>query len=165
MKNKNKLEDKYQYKGSLEEFQQQGSSFKGERYMDYEVDPYSQYQNFLYKRILYGLSIYSKEEVEVMPEKKRARILKNQRRGQKTLNLYKQEIVNKITNNFFQKYFPESPITKALTGEFNTTDEDFINKLDLKSLGITKKHVIDRFIEAKLLPNNFYELTGITLHE
>lgn len=169
MKQQNKLEDKlkdkFQYQGKLEDFQQNGSSIDGERYMEYEVDPFNQYQNFLYKRVLYGLNIYSKDEVEAMPDKKRAKILKNQRRAQKALNLYKQEIVNKITNNIFTKYFPESPITKALTGEFNFTDTDFVNTLDFKSLGLTKKDLIDRLIQVKLLPSNFYELKGITLHE
>lgn len=170
MKRENKLEDKlkknkFEYKGSLEQFQQYGSQIDGQRYMEYEVDPFNSYQNFLYKRVLYGLNIYSKDEVEQMPAKKRIVIQKNQRKGQRTLNLYKQEIVNRITNNFFQKYFPNSPITKALTGEFNCTDEEFINKLDFKSLGITKRDIIDRFIQAKLLPSNFYELKSITLHE
>ena len=165
MNKNNKLEGKFVYRGNLEGLQQYGSQINGQRYMDYEVDPFNQYQNFLYKRLLYGLNMYSQEEVLVMPITKRQRILKNQRKAQKTLNVYKQEIVNKISNNFFQKYFPESPITKALVGEFNFTDEDFINKFDFKSLGITKKSIIDRLIQAKLLPNNFYELKGITLHE
>jgi hypothetical protein len=170
MKDKNRLEGPYkrnthEYKGKLAEFQQLGSLINGERYMEYEADPFNSYQNFLYKRVVHGLNIYNQEEISVMPDKKRTRILKNHRKAQRVLNLYKQEVVNKLTNSFFQKYFPSSPITKALTGECNITDTEFVNTLDFKSLGITKDQIVDQLIKAKLLPANFHELKSISLHE
>lgn len=157
--------DKFEYKGKLEEFQQLGSLNKGKKYVEYEVDPFNQYQNFLYKRALYGLKVYNDQEIKLMKKEKRARINKVQRKTQRVLNVYKQEVVNKLTNNIFQKFFPNSPITKALMGEFNNTDSEFINTLDFKTLGISKEHIINRLMQEKILPKNFYELKSITLND
>ena len=156
---------KFEYKGKLEEFQQRGVSNEGQRYMEYEIDPFNQYQNFLYKRALFGLKIYTPEELQMMKKEKRARINKIQRKTQKVLNVYKQEVVNKLTNNIFQRYFPNSPITKALMGEFNFTDSEYVNTLDFKVLGITKEHIVNRLIHEKILPKNFYDLKSVTLHD
>ena len=157
--------DKFEYKGKLEEFQQHGPTNKGRRYMDYEVDPFNQYQNFLYKRALFGLKIYTPIEVDAMKKEKRTRICKIQRKTQKILNVYKQEIVNQLTNNIFQRYFPNSPITRALLGEFNFTDYEYVNNLDFKALGIGKEHIVNRLIREKILPKNFYDLKSVTLHD
>ena len=156
---------KFEYKGKLEEFQQHGSSNKGKRYMEYEVDPFNQYQNFLYKRALFGLKVYTSEELQIMKKEKRARINKIQRKTQRILNVYKQEVVNKLTNNIFSKYFPNSPITRALIGEFNFTDPEYVNTLDFKALGIGKEHIVNRLIQEKVLPKNFYDLKSVTLHD
>jgi hypothetical protein len=156
---------KFEYKGKLEEFQQRGSENNGKRYMEYEIDPFNQYQNFLYKRALFGLKIYTPEELDIMKKEKRARINKIQRKSQRILNVYKQEIVNKLTNNIFQRYFPNSPITKALMGEFNFTDAEHVNTLDFKELGISKEHIVNRLIQEKVLPKNFYDLKSVTLHD
>jgi hypothetical protein len=157
--------DKFEYKGKLEEFQQHGPTNKGRRYMDYEVDPFNQYQNFLYKRALFGLKIYTPIELDTMKKEKRARISKIQRKTQKVLNVYKQEIVNQLTNNIFQRYFPNSPITRALIGEYNFTDYEYVNTLDFKALGIGKEHIVNRLIREKILPKNFYELKSVTIHD
>lgn len=157
--------DKFEYKGKLEEFQQRGTESQGKRYMNYEVDPFNQYQNFLYKRAMFGLKVYTPEELAVMKKEKRARINKVHRKTQRILNIYKQEIVNKLTNNIFLRYFPNSPITKALIGEQHFTDSEYVNTLDLKTLGITKEHIVNVLIREKILPKNFYDLKSVTLHE
>lgn len=156
---------KFEYKGKLEEFQQRGPENKGKRYMEYEIDPFNQYQNFLYKRAMFGLKIYTPEELDAMKKEKRARINKIQRKTQKVLNVYKQEVVNKLTNNIFQRYFPNSPITKALMGELNITDSEYINTLDFKALGIGKEQIVNRLIQEKILPKNFYDLKSVSLHD
>ena len=66
--------------------------------LQFEKDPYSQQQNLLYKRAMFGLNIYSKEEIQQMHWQKRKRIKKVQIRAQKELNLWKQELVNNLTN-------------------------------------------------------------------
>ena len=59
---------------------------------------YTEHQNFLYNRALYGLSIYTPEEVVIMAPEKRKRIIQIHKKTQKILNLWKQEIVNTLAN-------------------------------------------------------------------
>lgn len=157
--------DKFEYKGNLIEYQLLGNRNNEERYMTYEVDPFNQYQNFLYKRALFGLKIYSQEEISAMNKEKRIRISKVHRKTQRILNVYKQEVVNMLSNNIFKKLFPASSITKALLGKLDFVDNDFISTLDFKTLGITKDHIVNRMIQERILPKNFYELKSITLHD
>jgi hypothetical protein len=151
-------------KEKLEAYQLHGTQINNRRYAEYEIDPFNQYQNFLYKRALFGLKMYSTEEVEAMQEKKKARINKIHKKTQKVLNLYKQEIVNAITNNIFTRFFPSSPITQALVGQYTFTDPEYKNSMDFRQLGISKQAIVDRLIREKILPTNFYELKSITLH-
>lgn len=165
MKQSRPEKQKYEYRGSLEDFQLYGSQINDKKYAEYEIDPYNQYQNFLYKRALFGLRMYSPEEIQQMTDVRRSRIVKLHKKAQKVLNLYKQETVNTFTNNLFIKLFPNSPITKALVGELNFTDSEHVNKMDFKVLGISKECIINRLIKEKILPKNFYELKSISLHE
>jgi len=165
MKQSRPEKQKYEYRGSLEDFQLYGSQINDKKYAEYEIDPYNQYQNFLYKRALFGLRMYSPEEIQQMTDVRRSRIVKLHKKAQKVLNLYKQETVNTFTNNLFIKLFPNSPITKALVGELNFTDSEYVNKMDFKVLGISKECIINRLIKEKILPKNFYELKSISLHE
>ena len=73
---------KFEYSGKLAEYQ----LYKQNTYTKYEVDQYSQYQNFLYKRALYGLKSLPVEEVEKMSEQKKIRINRVNRRAQRVLN-------------------------------------------------------------------------------
>jgi hypothetical protein len=152
-------------KEKLEDYQLNGPKINNRRYAEYEIDPFNQYQNFLYKRALFGLKMYSPQELEAMQESKKSRITKLHKKTQVVLNVYKQEIVNALTNNIFLRLFPTSPITKALVGEGTFTDPGFKNNLDFKSLGVSKQSIVDRLIREKILPQNFYELKSITLHE
>lgn len=165
MKQSRPEKQKYEYRGSLEDFQLYGSQINDKKYAEYEIDPYNQYQNFLYKRALFGLRMYSPEEIQQMTDVRRSRIVKLHKKAQKVLNLYKQETVNTFTNNLFIKLFPNSPITKALIGEHNYTDSEYVNTLDFKALGITKEHIVNVLIREKILPKNFYDLKSVTLHE
>lgn len=121
--------------------------------------PLNEQQLFMYDRVLYGLSMYSKEEVELMHPDKKKRILKVQRRAQTLINLWKQRIVIELSNYFFLTIFPDSPITKQLVEDFSEPDELFINRMSLRTLKITRQQLIDRFIKEGILPKNFYQLT------
>lgn len=136
-----------------------GRISKAKRPSRYEQDPYNEYQNFLYNRALFGLSVYPKEELETMHWDKKKRIIKVHKRAQTLVNLWKQEIVLALSNHLFTTIFPDSPITKELLGEeLNGTDETYINKMSLKLLKISKEMVIERFIAEGILPKNFNEL-------
>lgn len=120
---------------------------------------YTEHQNFLYNRALYGLSIYTPEEVVIMAPEKRKRIIQIHKKTQKILNLWKQEIVNTLANKLFTDIFPDMEITKTLVDYYGTGgDPDYINNMSFKSLKISKEQVISYLIEKKVLPKKFNEL-------
>ena len=53
--------------------------------IQFEKDPFNSYQNFLYKRALFGLSVYQKDELEKMHWDKKRRIEKVHQRAQKSV--------------------------------------------------------------------------------
>ena len=153
MKNVYKME---KLKQDLKEYQLNA----GKTYVQYETDGYNQYQNYLYKRALFGLNALTKEELDTMCSKKKQRIMNVYKRAQSVLNVYKQSITIKYTNQIFQSLFPHSPWTDAMIAN-SETDEKFINTLNFKDLGIDKQQIIAIFISEGVLPKNFLSLEGV----
>lgn len=125
--------------------------------MQYETDGYSQYQNYLYKRALYGLDSFDKKELETMCSKKKQRIINVYKRGQAVLNKLKQQVTIQYTNFLFKTLFPNSPITDLLLSD-TETDEKVKNTLTFKDLNINKDQIIRIFIDEGILPKNFLSL-------
>lgn len=123
----------------------------------YERDPYSQVQNFLYKRAMIGLSIYNQQEIKEMHWEKRKRIRKVHKRAQRILNTWKQEVMIQATNLFFMNLFPNNNITKELV-EGSEPDPAFKNTLDFKDLGITKDMIVEKLVGEGVLPPDFHSL-------
>lgn len=122
-------------------------------------EAHSTHQSFLYNRALYGLSIYTPEEVVIMTPEKRKRILQIHKKTQKILNLWRQEIVNTLANKLFTDIFPNTEITNCLVKVFGTAgDPEYINNMSFKTLKITKEQIVQKLIESKILPKNFNEL-------
>lgn len=130
---------------------------QGKPYMQYESDGYSQYQNYLYKRALYGLNALSQDELATMCSKKKQRIINVYKRAQSVLNILKQKATIQYTNLLFKTLFPKSPLTDSLL-ESSEVDEKFKNTLTFKDLNITKDQIIAIFIEQGILPRNFLSL-------
>lgn len=131
---------------------------KGKTYANYERDKYSAYQNYLYKRALYGLDALTEKELQTTCSKKKQRIVNVYRRAQVVLNRFKQEVSIKKTNYIFEKFFPKSEITYSLIS-LNETDDSFKNTLTFKDLNITKDDIISIFMVEGILPKNFLSLT------
>ena len=127
--------------------------------VSYETDQYNQYQNYLYKRALYGLSALTQYELATMCSKKKQRVINVYKKAQLVINKLKQEATIKYTNFIFETLFPNSPITQALISE-TETDDSLINKLNFKDLGIEKRDIITIFIAEGVLPKNFLSLEG-----
>jgi hypothetical protein len=125
--------------------------------MSYEQDGYSAYQNYLYKRALYGLDALTEKELATMCSKKKQRIINVYKRAQVTLNKFKQHLTIAYSNVIFETLFPNSPITQYLLAD-NETDEKFKNTLTFKDLGIEKQDIIAIFIAEGILPRNFLDL-------
>lgn len=146
------------YEGRLSHYQQYGKSFNKSK-VQFEKDPFNAYQNFLYKRALFGLSVYGEEELSKMHWDKKKRILKVHERAQKVLNIWKQEIANKWSAQGLTEVFHHSTLIKNLVEIFaNHVDADYISPLEFKQLGINKTQIINKLISEKVLPSNFYEL-------
>jgi hypothetical protein len=125
----------------------------------FEKDPYNSYQNFLYNRALFGLSIYSQDEVSKMSIEKKKRINKSYKKCQVVVNLLKQEVTNQMANDFFVRIFPGMEITNSLVNYFGTEGHpEHVNNMSFKMLKMNKTLIITRLIEKKVLPKNFNQL-------
>jgi hypothetical protein len=127
--------------------------------MSYESDGYNQYQNYLYKRALYGLNALTEEELVTMCSKKKQRIINVYKRAQVVINSYKQKVTIAYSNHIFKTFFPNSPITDFLLSN-SDLDEKFTNTLNFKDLGIDKSQIISIFMTEGILPKNFLSLEG-----
>jgi len=123
----------------------------------YEQDGYNQYQNYLYKRALYGLNSLTEEELSTMCSKKKQRIINVYKRAQVVLNTLKQQATINYSNFLFKTLFPNSPITQFLLSE-TEIDEKFRNTLTFKDLNISKEQIISIFMVEGILPRNFLSL-------
>ena len=125
----------------------------------FEKDKYNQYQNFLYKRAMFGLSIYTPEELQIMHTAKKKRIRKVHKRTQEILNIWKQELSHAFTSALLAKFFGKSSFVKDYSEKFaSVTDPEYISTIEFKELGITKDQIVAKLIQEKILPHNFYEL-------
>lgn len=152
MKNNNK--QKFMYSGTLENYQ---LSNQIKNVMQYEYDSYTPYQNYLYKRALFGLNSLTEIEINTICNKKKQRINNVYKRAQVVLNNFKQQVTINYSNFIFKTLFPNSPITDFLITEVET-DDKFINTLNFKDLNISKDDIICIFIQEGILPKNFLSL-------
>jgi hypothetical protein len=144
----------------MEKLKQQIKDYQlnaGKTYMNYETDGYSQYQNYLYKRALYGLDALSEQELATICSKKKQTVVNVYKKAQVTLNKFKQQVTIQYSNFVFKTLFPNSPITSILLSD-TEVDETFKNTLTFKDLGITKDQIITMFITEGILPKNFLSL-------
>ena len=126
-------------------------------YLQYEQDKYSEYQNYLYKRALYGLNSLTEQEIVTMCSKKKQRIVNVYKRAQLVLNKLKQDITISYSNFIFKTLFPNSPITEYLLSD-TEIDIAFKNTLTFKDLDINKDKIITIFMSEGILPKNFLSL-------
>ena len=143
----------------MEKFKQdlQNYQINSKTYVKYDTDGLNQYQNYLYKRALYGLSSLTEQELATMCNKKKQRIINVYKKAQTILNVLKQKISINYTNSLFLNLFPNSNLTASLI-EHTEIDEKFKNCLTFKDLNINKTDIITIFIEEGVLPKNFLSL-------
>jgi hypothetical protein len=148
-----KREKRYAYYGLLQEYQ----LHLKEELMRLDYTKLNPHQHFLFKRVLHGLNVYTKEEVAKLHWDKKRRIKKVWQRGQEVLNIWKQTISNRRINDYLYKVFGErvKPIIDIPADEYLP---DYKNTLTLKDLGLTYEDVILKFMSEGLLPKNFLSL-------
>lgn len=145
-------EERYMYYGILQEYQLNKHVIQ-----KLEYSKFNPTQHFMFKRVLHGLNVYSKEEITSMHWDKKRRIKKVWRRGQNAINQWKQIISNKKLHIFLNVTFGErsSLVKEILDVPVTEVDDSYINKASLKDLGITYEDLILRFMSIGLLPKNF----------
>ena len=67
------------------------------KYQVFEQDKYNTYQNYLYKRVLYGLDSLTIEELNSMCSKKKTRIINVNKRAQIVINYQKHIVTKKLS--------------------------------------------------------------------
>tara|TARA_Y100000361_G_C11067040_1_gene293563 strand:+ start:181 stop:657 length:477 start_codon:yes stop_codon:yes gene_type:complete len=132
-----------------------------DEYMQYDrVIDYSKLnpqQHFLFKRILHGLKMYTKDEIDKMHWDKKRRIIKVWKRAQDVINRWKQLLCYTDANKIFS-IFVGSELGKALHNMPFEYLPDYRNKLTLKQCGIEYEHLIVKFISEGLLPKNYLDI-------
>lgn len=147
-------EERLNYYGILDEYQLHPKDLV----QDLSYRKLNPYQHFLFKRVLHGLNMYSKEEVKSLHWDKKRRITKVWKRAQRELNLWKQYICNKKVNDYFSRTFSGPMAEYIISIPPEEVLEDYTNTMTLKELGITYEDVIIRFMQKGLLPRTFLTL-------
>lgn len=127
------------------------------KYQEFEKDKYSSYQNYLYKRALYGLDSLSVEELNTMCSKKRSRIVNVYNRGQLVVNKYKHQVTKQLTDKLLGSLFPNSSLISEII-KYEDIDNNYKNTLTFKDLSIEKDLIVDLFMTEGILPKNFLSL-------
>lgn len=136
------------YTGGLEIKQ-----FPQESFIDYTK--LSETQEKMYKHLMVGLSMYTPTELYNMNSAKKSKIFKKHIQTQNVINIWKQELTNKITTNWLSAMLPQN---KNIFINTEYTMTNFKNTLTFKELGIKKLDIINKLISEKLLPANFATL-------
>lgn len=130
----------------------------------YKESTFNEYQNFLFNRAMYGLTVFSKSELDNMFWEKKKRINKVHLRTKKVLNIWKQQLTNKIFEKFFVPKFDNKKIEFAQDFAHlyaNEVDESIDCNISFSNLGVSKKQIITKLIHENILPKDFYELKAI----
>jgi len=145
---------RYHYLGVLEEYQLHPTSLTN----SFRYTKLNSYQHFLFKRVLHGLNVYTKEEVEKLHWDKKRRISKVWKRSQREINAWKQMICNKKVNDYFKRTFKGPTVEFILSIPATETLDDYQNKMTFKDLNIEYEDVILLFMSKGLLPKNYLTL-------
>lgn len=127
------------------------------KYQEFEKDKYSPYQNYLYKRALYGLDSLSIDELNSMCNKKKSRIINVYNRGQVIVNKYKHQVTKQLTDKLLGSLFPNSSLISEII-KYEDIDNNYKNTLTFKDLSIEKDLIVDLFMTEGILPKNFLSL-------
>jgi len=116
----------------------------------------NQIQKSMYRRLLYGLTAYSQEEISTMSPEVVFNIKKDHHRASELINIMKYDMVYESYNKLLSVIFPKVNFSYYKDGQD-------VSLPTLKELKISTLDVVDCWIKGKLLPLNFYDLTLSTL--
>lgn len=148
------------YKTSFTEYvtnvQQNGTTKyqKIEENVDKTLNPL---QEKLYRQAIYGLSIYTSEELNQLSKKEKTIIVTRQIKTQKVLNLWKQQLCNNMADKFLSTLFPNSKFVKRIVST-DVVDESYTNMFSFKDLKLDKLKIAQKLIDSDILPIDFFKL-------
>jgi len=128
------------------------------KYQQFEPPVFNLAQQKIYSEAVYGLNIFSKQELEKMPASKKSAIATHFNKVQRFLNAWKQEVVNRKLDGFLIKLFPKSSVIKHMVS-IKGSDDSIKDKHSFKELGISKEMIANKLVESNLLPREFFKLT------
>lgn len=143
--------------GILKTLQTEGNKFSGKSYQKIGIKD-SLTQQKIYRAALYGLSVYTPDEISKMSFGEKTKITSNQKKVQRFLDKWKQEICHKKLGSFLTTIFKKSQLATDLANYPAYLDLDNKNKMNFKDLGINKDMIIHKLMTTNLLPRNYYEL-------
>jgi hypothetical protein len=108
-------------------------------------------QRNMYRRLFYGMEAFSAEEVKTMSKIDISKISRDHSKAQKIVNQMKYEKYFGDYNKLLAVIFPHVKL------DFFKDGQD-VSLPSLKELKITTVNIVDKWIEEKLLPSNFYNL-------
>ena len=152
-------ESRILHEGKYSDLQSLGYALEEQKNYAQQETKYSEYQDFLYKRAMFGLKVYSEEELAIMHWQKRQRIQKVHKRTQIEINAFKQSRFIKLTNQIFS-LFTHSSMANELVELYSEPEPEVLCKMTFKELDITKEHIVDHLLEKGLLPFNFKTLAN-----
>lgn len=143
----------------VEDIQLYGSNFKGKVYQDIPSFNLNPTQVRMYRVAVYGIDALSQEEVKHLAFQETLSIAKKQNRAQRLINRWKQQITSTAVQDFLNRKLPNSGIVKRMNEYVDYTTDKDINPFTFRDLGISQEMLVNRLIEWKVLPENFYSLT------
>lgn len=129
-----------------DEANQQQNSKKSENFFEMNV-----IQRNMYRRLFYGMEAFSVEEVKTMSKIDISKISRDHSKAQKVINQMKYEKYFGDYNKLLSVIFPHVKL------DFYKDGQD-VSLPSLKELKITTVDIVNKWIEEKLLPSNFYNL-------
>ena len=147
--------ERYTYLGMLSDYQ----TVSNKLVQEIVYTQLNTQQVFLFKRVLHGLNAYKSDQLENMHWDKKRRVKRVWMKAQRVINRFKQTICNKRSNEVLAAFDHSKLAKQIMSVSVEETDDQFINKMTLKELGIKYEDLIIKFYHEGLLPRNYFELT------
>lgn len=116
--------------------------------------------NFIQQRMLdrlyKGLQLFTEDELKSLSKPIKERIEENKRKAKYIVHTMKVDKYYALENKLLNAIFKKDLGTKVL--DYNVFVDEASNA-SLKSLNISKKDIIQKFIEHGLLPSDFYNVS------
>jgi hypothetical protein len=155
------LYDKVDIQEYVTLYQLSGNTFYLQERLKQEVRiGLNEYQTHLLNRAMYGLDVFTAHQVKRMNKHKKIRITAKYEDTKEVLILWKHEIITKLSNAIFGITTGACDFLPLLeeTDTYHVEDRGYL--MSLTTLGIKEHQIVEKLINCRILPENFYELTG-----